>query len=121
VAITGAGPVGVDVEADRAIDFSGVTDRVCTPAERACVTGLGDFYSYWTRKEAVLKATGDGLRRPMTDLSMAPPRSPPGLLALGSDAAPACRMADISAGDGYHAAVAALTGDLLSFSTHETP
>jgi len=121
VAVTGAGPVGVDVEADRAIDFSAVTGSVCTPAERACVTGLDDFYAYWTRKEAVLKATGDGLRRPMTDLSMAPPGSPPVLLALGSDAAPACRMADISAGDGYHAAVAVLTGDLVSFNTHGTP
>src|SRR5215469_11656794 len=107
-----------DVVAVRAIDFSAVTDSVCTPAERACVTGPGDFYAYWTRKEAVLKATGDGLRRPMTDLSMAPPGSPPVLLALGSDAAPACRMADISAGDGYHAAVAVLTGDLVSFNTH---
>jgi 4'-phosphopantetheinyl transferase len=116
VAITGAGPVGVDVEADRAIDFSAVTDSVCTPAEQACVSGLGDFYAYWTRKEAVLKATGEGLRRPMTDLSMTPPGNPPVLLALGSDAAPACRMADISAGDDYHAAVAVLTERPVAFS-----
>jgi 4'-phosphopantetheinyl transferase len=119
VAITGAGPVGVDVEADRVIDFSAVTESVCTPAERACVTGLRDFYTYWTRKEAVLKATGDGLRRPMTELSMTPPGGPPVLLALGSDTAPACRMADISAGDGYHAAVAVLTAQPVAFSTHD--
>jgi 4'-phosphopantetheinyl transferase len=119
VAITGAGPVGVDVEAGRAIDFSAVTDSVCTPAERACVTGLGDFYAYWTRKEAVLKATGEGLRRPMTDLSMMPPSCPPVLLALGSGPAPACRMADISVGDGYHSAVAVLTALPVAFSTHD--
>jgi 4'-phosphopantetheinyl transferase len=119
VAITRAGPVGVDVEAERAIDFSAVTDSVCTPAERACVGGPGDFYAYWTRKEAVLKATGDGLLRPMTELSITPPRSAPVLLALGSDSAPACQMADIPAGDGYRAAVAVLTAWPVTFSTHE--
>jgi len=119
VAITVAGPVGVDVEAGRAIDFGAVTDSVCTPAERACVAGAGDFYAYWTRKEAVLKATGDGLRRTMTDLSITPPGSAPVLLALGSDAAPACQMADISAGDGYHSAVAVLTARPVAFSTHD--
>lgn len=119
VAITSAGPVGVDVEAGRAVDFSAVTESVCTPAERACVTGPGDFYAYWTRKEAVLKATGDGLRRPMTDLSMTPPDGAPVLLALGADTAPACQMADISAGDGYYAAVAVLTTQRVSFSTHD--
>jgi 4'-phosphopantetheinyl transferase len=119
VAITGAGPVGVDVEAGRAFDFSAVTDSVCSPAERACVTGLGDFYAYWTRKEAVLKATGDGLRRPMTDLSITPPGSAPVLLALSDDAAPACQMADISAGDGYYAAVAVLTARPVAFGTHD--
>jgi 4'-phosphopantetheinyl transferase len=118
VAITGAGPVGVDIEAGRSIEFSAVTDSVCTLAERSCVTGLGDFYAYWTRKEAVLKATGDGLRRPMTDLSITPPGSAPVLLALGGDAAPACQMADLSAGDGYHAAVAVLTARPVTFSTH---
>ncbi|HUB41305.1 MAG TPA: 4'-phosphopantetheinyl transferase superfamily protein [Streptosporangiaceae bacterium] len=119
VAITRAGPVGVDVEAGRAIDVSAVADSVCTTAERASVTGLGDFYAYWTRKEAILKATGDGLRRPMTDLSITPPGSAPVLLALGSDAAPACQMADISAGDGYHAAVAVLTARPVVFGTHD--
>jgi 4'-phosphopantetheinyl transferase len=119
VAITAAGPVGVDVEAGRAIDISAVTDSVCTPAERSCVTGLGDFYAYWTRKEAVLKAAGDGLRRPMTDLSITPPGSAPVLLALGGDAAPACQMADLSAGDGYHAAVAVLTARPVTFRTHD--
>lgn len=120
VALTPAGPVGVDVEAGRPIDFSAVTDLVCTPAERACVTGLDDFYAFWTRKEAVLKATGEGLSRPMTDLHVTPPGTAPVLLSLGSDAAPACRMADISAGDGYHAAVAVLTARPVAFTIHDT-
>jgi 4'-phosphopantetheinyl transferase len=119
VALTAAGPVGVDVEAVRTIDFAAVTDSVCTPAERRFLTGLDDFYAYWTRKEAVLKATGEGLLRPMTDLQVTPPGSAPRLLRLGGDAAPACRMADIPAGDGYQAAVAVLTARPVAFSTRD--
>ncbi|HUC26069.1 MAG TPA: 4'-phosphopantetheinyl transferase superfamily protein [Streptosporangiaceae bacterium] len=119
VALTAEGPVGVDVEAVRTIDFAAVTESVCTPAERKFVTGLDDFYAYWTRKEAVLKATGEGLLRPMTDLQVTPPGSAPRLLCLGSDAEPACRMADISAGDGYRASVAVLTTRPVAFSARD--
>ena len=119
VALTGAGPVGVDVEAVRSIDFAAVTDSVCVPAERGEVRSALDFYTYWTRKEAVLKATGEGLSRPMTDLQVTPPGSAPVLLRIGSDGAPACRMAGIPAGGGYQAAVAVLTAGPVAFSTHE--
>ncbi len=111
VALTGAGPVGVDVEAVRVIDFAAVADKVCTPAELAHLRVAADFYAYWTRKEAVLKATGEGLARPMADLHVAPPRSAPALLRLGGGTPPACQLADISVGDGYHACVAVLTAD----------
>jgi len=119
VALTAAGPVGVDVEAVRSIDFAAVTESVCVPAERREVRSVLDFYTYWTRKEAVLKATGEGLSRPMTDLQVTPPGSAPVLLWIGSDAAPACRMADISAGDGYQASVAVLTARPVAFSAHD--
>jgi 4'-phosphopantetheinyl transferase len=119
VAITSAGEVGVDVEAVRSIDFAAVTESVCTPRERNYVRAATDFYTFWTRKEAVLKATGEGLNRPMTDLDVTPPGSAPVLLRLGSEASPACQMADISVGDGYHAAVAVLAADPVGFSTHD--
>ena len=38
------------------------------------------FFRYWVAKEAVLKATGDGLRTPMTALSMSPADEPPVLV-----------------------------------------
>ncbi len=82
VAITFAGPVGVDVEAVRAIDFTAVAESVCTPAELTDLHVAADFYTFWTRKEAVLKATGEGLSRPMTDLHVTPPGSAPALLGL---------------------------------------
>jgi 4'-phosphopantetheinyl transferase len=109
VAITSAGPVGVDIESVRAIDFTTVATSVCTPAELTDLRVAADFYAFWTRKEAVLKATGEGLARPMTDLRVTPPGSAPALLGLGDGAPPDCRMQDISVGDGYQACVAVLT------------
>jgi 4'-phosphopantetheinyl transferase len=67
--------VGVDVEAsDRPTDFD-VADRFFAPEEaqivrsappegRACV-----FFRFWTLKEAFIKATGEGLRRPLDSFS----------------------------------------------------
>jgi 4'-phosphopantetheinyl transferase len=116
VALTAAGPVGVDVEAVRTIDFAPVAERVCTPSELRDLRTLTDFYSFWTRKEAVLKATGEGLSRPMTDLQVTPPGSAPALLRLGDGPPPASQMADIPAGDGYRACVAVLTARPVAFS-----
>jgi 4'-phosphopantetheinyl transferase len=117
VALTAAGPVGVDVEAVRAIDFAPVADSVCTPAERGDVRTAAGFYTCWTRKEAVLKATGEGLSRPMTDLQVSPPGAAPVLLRLGSTTLPPCQLADISVGDGYRACVAVLTQERVAVTT----
>jgi 4'-phosphopantetheinyl transferase len=119
VALTAAGPVGVDVEAVRTIDFAAVAESVSTSSERCDLRTLTDFYTFWTRKEAVLKATGEGLSRPMTDLQVTPPRSAPALLRLGEGPVPACQMAGISAGDGYQACVAVLTARPVAFSTRD--
>ncbi len=117
VALTSAGPVGVDVEAVRPIDYAAIADSVCTPAERNAVRAEADFYVFWTRKEAVLKATGEGLSRPMTDLHVTQPGSAPMLLGLCGGPPPACQLADISVGDGYQGCVAVLTADPVAVST----
>ena len=62
-------PVGLDVEkVDPRLDVDGVA-RVALSAEEARELKRYDgiakaqaFTTYWTRKEAVLKATGEGLR-----------------------------------------------------------
>jgi 4'-phosphopantetheinyl transferase len=61
--------VGVDVEQLRALhDLDGVADRVCSAAERAALSALagperdGAFFALWTRKEALAKATGEGIQ-----------------------------------------------------------
>lgn len=68
VAIAGDGPVGVDLERVRAIDTSEIGPLVLSAAELAQSTdaaiedGLRTFFRRWTAKEALLKATGHGLR-----------------------------------------------------------
>jgi 4'-phosphopantetheinyl transferase len=115
VALTDRGPVGIDVEAMSSRNYEPLVPRVCRPEERPHVARAADFYAYWTRKEAVLKATGDGLRRPMNTIAVTPPPDAPALLALGDSLPPACQMADVAAGPGYAAAVAVLADSPLTF------
>lgn len=58
VAVTDAGPVGVDVEPAGAADFDGFDDVALHPLERG---SPGDRTRRWVRKEALLKASGTGL------------------------------------------------------------
>lgn len=59
VAVTATAPVGVDVESICATDFAGFADVALAPGESART--LPDRARAWTRKEALLKATGTGL------------------------------------------------------------
>ncbi|MFJ3877367.1 4'-phosphopantetheinyl transferase family protein [Streptomyces sp. NPDC090077] len=69
VFVLGAGPaIGIDAEALRPVRRSATTDPDLTPAERAHLAALPQgperdaaFHRIWTRKEAVVKATGLGL------------------------------------------------------------
>ncbi|QOW18809.1 4'-phosphopantetheinyl transferase superfamily protein [Lysobacter ciconiae] len=87
-AVTGAGPVGVDIEpAERTAVMAKIASRVCHPNELAALAGM-DVAAYrrallalWVRKEALLKAAGVGMAREM-DTFEAPdessqPLSPP--------------------------------------------
>jgi 4'-phosphopantetheinyl transferase len=72
VAISLAGPVGVDIEARaRAGVMPEIAACVCAPSEVAALDVLGaggraaDLLALWVRKEALLKAAGVGLSVPM--------------------------------------------------------
>jgi 4'-phosphopantetheinyl transferase len=81
VAMTRLSPVGVDVEERRPMEYAArITRRYFSPAEIAVFDTLPEsqhlaaFYRCWTRKEAYLKATGEGLALPLVgfDVTLGP-------------------------------------------------
>ena len=122
VAVSVDGPVGVDVEQVTGrgfFDHVALISRVFDASERAHITNAGEFLTSWTRKEAVLKATGNGLRVPPADVLVTPPHAAPDLLALRGRPRPHCRMADVDIGADYRAAVAVLTPSPVTFTVVE--
>jgi len=117
VAVTTAGPVGVDVE-QLGVGHADLVPTVCTGSELRHVGTAADFYAYWTRKESVLKATGDGLRRPMTSIEVTPPGTAPALVSLDGSPGVACRMTDLRL-EGYAGAVAVLAAMQVSFDVFD--
>ncbi|MGH3328523.1 MAG: 4'-phosphopantetheinyl transferase family protein [Streptomycetales bacterium] len=118
VAVTRGVPVGVDVEGlrpDR--DHLVLADHVLSPFERCALRRLpkvdqpAGFLRYWTRKEAVLKASGDGLAVPLTTLVVSAADEPPRLLTWTAQPPfdEPVQLSDLCPGYGYVACVALLT------------
>ena len=80
VATSSSGQVGIDVEQITDLAFEPLLDQIVANPERVPRTAE-EFFRIWTRKEAVLKATGEGLRTPMTSVSMTGADEPPRLLS----------------------------------------
>jgi len=73
VAVRPDGTVGLDVEQVRPLaDLAALAAHVHSPAEqaRAATPDPAAFFRTWTRKEALLKAAGDGLATPMTTITL---------------------------------------------------
>jgi 4'-phosphopantetheinyl transferase len=71
------GPVGIDIEhAGRAADIDGIADEIWHPVEREALSGAPRLrrtqalLETWVRKEAYLKASGTGLREPMSRFAL---------------------------------------------------
>ena len=112
VAITAAGPVGIDVEVATGLPcatYLEILELVVTEAERPFVDSLAAFLKVWTRKEAILKATGYGLRASMADVVVSAPHQKPCLISLGKEMTVPCFMREIDVGSDCCATLAVMT------------
>lgn len=108
VAFTDVGPVGVDLEREDAAGFDGFVDAAMHPDERAHTTV--ERTRLWVRKEAVLKATGQGLGVDPRQVRMSEARQPPALIHWDAPDDPGdVWLADVPVVDGWLASVAVIT------------
>lgn len=115
VAVTRVAEVGADIERIRPVEPR-LAQRFFAPAEAAALARTPEaeraaaFFRCWTRKEAFLKALGEGLARPLNDFEVEfAAEAPPGLRRVAGDAEEAGRwqFAHLDPAPGYVAAVAA--------------
>jgi 4'-phosphopantetheinyl transferase len=109
--------VGVDLEYLRPVpEAAEIAARFFSTQERAIFRALPEskkreaFFNCWTRKEAYIKAVGDGLARPLDQISVTlRPGEPARLLNLEGDPqrASGWSLRELTPGEGYVAAVAA--------------
>ncbi len=111
LALTRTGPVGLDVERVSDVDIAGLSRTVLHEEERAVPLDHDGFFAYWTRKEAVVKATGDGLRAALAEVRVSGPAEPPVVMAYPGRAHLPAVLVDLHPGEGYRAALAVLTTD----------
>lgn len=117
LALVHGAPVGLDVEATDRESIDDLIRYAFTDAERASVDRLSAqerlaaFFGYWSRKEALMKASGLGLKLPLRALTVSAPGEPARLVASEHPALnPAStRLVDLDPGTGYRAALAVLT------------
>jgi 4'-phosphopantetheinyl transferase len=128
VAVTAVAPVGVDLEFVKPIpDWKRVAHRFFSRGENAELADVGEcqrelaFYHCWTRKEAVIKSTGEGLSACLDafDVSLAP----------GVQAAVLCdrrrtrpeppwRLKNLDIGAGFVGAVAMQSSNEVTVTNH---
>ncbi|MFF4567459.1 4'-phosphopantetheinyl transferase family protein [Streptomyces sp. NPDC001435] len=82
-------PVGVDLEQRRPLDLATVGGKALTARERAVLAAAPAadhsalFFRCWTRKEAVLKAVGTGIVKPLDELDVRPEQPGHALVTAG--------------------------------------
>lgn len=108
VAVTDAGPVGVDVELSGAAGFGDFATVGLHPLERS--RGAHEQTRTWVRKEALVKATGDGLRLDLRRIRLTELATHPALVSWDErpPAGPVW-MRDVDGPRGYVLAVSVLT------------
>jgi len=142
VAISAAGAVGIDLEAPAAgrvtaldarqvatldahegaaFDAGEVTalwQAIRAPGE-APLAGAAELRAIWTRKEAVLKATGVGLQLSMSRVRVSAADREPALLSYDGREPPAASMLDLRPFPGYVGCVCVLSDGPVRFECVE--
>jgi 4'-phosphopantetheinyl transferase len=128
LAVVSGPPVGVDVEQIREAELAGLARIAFSPAEQSAFAAVPEpdrraaFFTYWARKEAVVKATGRGMSIAMSKLTLSAFDDAPRVLASeASEVDPALvHMADLAAaGHDYRASVAVIGGEPLEVTEQD--
>ena len=116
IAVTRIGMVGVDVERVRPIrEMDALVARFFSPRENEAFQKVATevkpaaFFNLWTRKEALLKATGEGITRSLSLVEVSfLPGEPARLLAVSGDAekAAAWSLRELTPAKGFTGAIA---------------
>jgi 4'-phosphopantetheinyl transferase len=115
VAITTGAAVGVDLEClARTVEFEALARRFFSAGEADQLLSLPDadrragFFACWTRKEAYIKAIGDGLACPLDSFAVTlRPDQAPAFRWIATDDAAAWTLRAFEPAPGYVAAIAA--------------
>jgi 4'-phosphopantetheinyl transferase len=116
VAVSDANPVGVDIEPIDAARFSGFADVALHPAEHASTVDQQAIV--WTRKESLLKATGEGLYVDPRSIRVSHADQPARLLEWSGRDVPVVQMYDLRV-PGYAACVTVLADLAVEVTTRQ--
>ena len=122
VAVTRIGRLGVDVEGVRPIkNADELVARFFSPRENELFQKVSEnekpaaFFNLWTRKEALLKATGEGITRSLSLVEVSfLPGEPARLLAVSGDVEEAAQwsLRELSPATGFTGAIAIQARDV---------
>jgi len=125
VALCRGTPVGIDVELENSGTDPHALSDILHPAERAELLALpmqearAAFFRCWTRKEAIVKALGEGLSKPLSGFRVhTGSRSGDWLIEAPSIPGAGWSTADLAAAPGQYASVAAIASGLTIDSFH---
>ncbi|GAA0590154.1 4'-phosphopantetheinyl transferase superfamily protein [Kribbella sandramycini] len=117
----GTAPVGLDVERIAPEhDLDGVARMSLTPEEHQVfeqyegAARARAFATYWTRKEAVLKASGEGITG-VQNVVVSGPEEPAAVIRWDRQA----QLTDLTVDDGYAAALAVLSPEPPALHVHQ--
>lgn len=129
LAVTRGRPVGIDLErTDRKTHCLQLAERFFSQREVAALLALPAqqqrpaFFTCWTRKEAYIKARGEGLALPLADFAVSLVPDEPAQMLWAADPAEVARwrLAALDAGPGFAAALC-VAGPPGTITTRDWP